>query len=102
MRIACRELESWVAGDLEALSQGYDCPSIVAHAQKRSFRDPDALVSPIDHLRRIVPAYQKVDGSRRVGPLLSPERSKSKSFKAFCDGVKRLVNVGLTAEENGL
>lgn len=90
VRIACRELEAWVLGDLSALAGGYSRPKLIELATKAKYRDPDALANPVQEIRRLVPEYQKVDGARRVGPLLNPDRSNSASFRAFCAGLDRL------------
>lgn len=88
-RVACRELEAWVLGDLEALSRAFEMPSLVGLSKKAKFRDPDALYDPVGELRRLVPNYQKIDGARRLGRLLDPQSNASRSFRAFCDGVLR-------------
>lgn len=37
-------------------------------------------------------AYQKIDGSRRIGSLLKVDGTNaSTSFNVLCDGIKRLV-----------
>jgi len=92
IRVACRELEAWVAGDLQALSEAFQLAKVVEHVNKEKFRDPDKLVRPVDSLRALVKDYQKVDGARRVGPLLDLARNTSASFSAFCGGVRRLVS----------
>lgn len=92
VRVACRELEAWVAGDLEAVAEAYRQPRIVAAANKEKFRDPDRLGSPVRELRTLVVDYQKVDGARRIGPLLDPDRCVSQSFKAFCTGLRNLLD----------
>ena len=91
VRIACRTLEAWVAGDLDAVSRAFDDPKIARQKSSRKFRDPDALGSAYDDLRELVPTYQKVDGARRVGPLLDPKSNASSSFKALLTGVLTLV-----------
>lgn len=91
IRVACRELESWVVGDWTALAEAFAMPALARQANKRKFRDPDALHSPVTELRRHIAEYQKRDGARRVGPLLDPERNSSTSFRVFCSGLKALA-----------
>lgn len=88
-RVACRELEAWMVGDLAAVSQAYEAPAVAALSNKTKYRDPDSLHNPVDELRRLVPIYQKIDGARRLGPLLDPKTNQSTSFRAFCEGVLR-------------
>jgi len=91
VRVACRELESWVVGDWQAVADAFEQPKLATHSVKEPYRDPDQLSRPIDALRQFLPEYQKRDGARRVGPLLEPGRNNSRSFVAFCDGVTRMA-----------
>lgn len=91
VRVACKELESWVVGDWQAVAQAFGRPKLAALSGKKQYKDPDRLVRPVEELRRNVPEYQKRDGARRVGPLLDPSRNHSRSFAAFCSGINRIV-----------
>jgi len=91
VRVVCRELESWVLGDLQAVAQAFNQPRLGLQAQRERYRNPDKLRHPIDELRRILPDYQKRDGARRVGTCLDPARNQSESFQSFCRGLRRLV-----------
>lgn len=94
VRIACRELEAWVLGDLDAFAAEFNCAQASRSVKKAKFRDPDSIGNPVEELRRFVPAYQKRDGARRMGTLLSPPRNLSTSFRVFCDGLSRIVAEG--------
>ncbi len=91
VRVACRELESWIVGDWNAVAQAFDRPLLRAQSSKRAFRNPDQLVRPVETLRKFIPDYQKRDGARRIGPLLDPKCNQSVSFRTFCSGVQKLV-----------
>lgn len=91
VRVACRELESWVVGDLRAVAEVFGRPALAELSTKEKYREPDALVRPVEALRQLVPEYQKVDGARRLGPLLDPVNNTSPSFSAFCQGVRRMI-----------
>lgn len=91
VRIACRELESWVLGDLRALEEAFEKPGLARQQQKAKFRDPDALGNPLQELQRLVPEYQKVSGAQRIGAVLDYERCTSTSLKALVEGLKRLT-----------
>ena len=65
---------------------------IQAHAKRAKYRDPDALGNPVQELRLLVPGYQKIDGARRMGARLDPRSNTSVSFRAFCEGIRRIVN----------
>jgi hypothetical protein len=91
IRVACRELESWILGDWNAVAQAYGKPQLREQSTKRIYRQPDRLVHPVGELRKFLPDYQKRDGARRVGPLLDPDRNQSPSFRAFRNGLRRLL-----------
>ena len=97
VRIACHALESWYLGDLNAVERGMG-PSGLARRQKRAkYRDPDRLANPVQELERVTgDRYQKVSGSRAIGPHLSVSVSgarvnRSRSFRVFVSGLRRLV-----------
>ena len=93
VRIACRELESWYFGDLAAVERGLDIRNLVRYGSRRQYRVPDEIRSPAQELSRITRnAYQKVSGSRDIGPELSPDANKSHSFRVFIEGVQRAVH----------
>ena len=91
VRIACKELESWYLSDLHAVSRAYDKPSLVRQAGKARYRNPDGMVAPSRELSRLVPEYQKIDGSRRIGAHLDPDNQRSRSFHNFVSAVRRLA-----------
>lgn len=91
VRVACRTLEAWVAGDLSAVATAFEAPSVAREKNKAKFREPDALGNPFGELQSLVSTYQKIDGARRTGTLLHPASNNSASFKAFCSGVERLL-----------
>lgn len=94
VRVACKELEAWVLGDLDALAEAFDTTRPKTEPNRRRYRDPDKFVKPVTELQRLVATYQKRDGARRVGPRLDPDRNTSHSFRVFCQGVRDLVGTG--------
>lgn len=92
VRVACRELESWVIGDWGAVAQAFGRQQLAAQSTKAAFRNPDSLVRPVESLRRFIPEYQKRDGARRIGVLLDPTRNNSLSFRTFCKGVRSIAD----------
>ncbi len=93
VRIACRELEAWVAGDWAAVAEAFHQPKLRSLANKAKFRQPDNLGSPSHEVRKIMPGYQKVSGARTIGPFLDPSRNSSHSFVVFCKAVLALANL---------
>lgn len=90
VRVVCRELESWVVGDPQALDAAFG--SRAADSRSRRMREsPDDLVKPIDVIREHVPLYQKVTGAEAVGRHLDPDRNRSASFQVFLRTVRALT-----------
>lgn len=92
MRIACRELESWYFGDLEAVAAAYGKPNIVSkYGSKAKYRNPDAIIDVKEELLRIVPEHQQIERARKISANMDIGRNRSRSFQVFFSGVKRLV-----------
>ena len=93
VRIACRELESWYFGDLAAVESGLGISGLVRYGNTSRYRVPDKIHHPSIELRKITRnAYQKVSGSRSIGPMLSLDLNKSHSFQVFIEGVQQAIN----------
>lgn len=93
VRIACRELESFYLGDLAAVEKGLDVGGIRRQQQKRKFRSPDQLGSPSGELEKLTKnRYQKIAGSRAIGPHLSLEGNCSRSFNVLVSGIRAIVS----------
>nr|VFK66482.1 MAG: protein of unknown function (DUF4276) [Candidatus Kentron sp. UNK]VFK71683.1 MAG: protein of unknown function (DUF4276) [Candidatus Kentron sp. UNK] len=92
IRIACHELESWYLGDLDAVEKGLGVGGIAKNQDTKKYRDPDRLTNPFQELNRLTKqAYQKVSGSRNIGPHLSLKDNCSHSFMVFISGIRRLI-----------
>ena len=94
VRIACRELESFYFGDLSAVEVGLGLKNIADKQQKSKYRVPDDIVNPSYELERLTNGvYQKVTGSRSIGPSLSLENNASHSFKVLLSGICNLLSI---------
>lgn len=91
VRIACHELESFYLGDLSAVAQAVGPGNIGRQQEKAKFRTPDKLANAHQELKNLAPSYQKVQGSRAIGPCLDIQNNKSQSFNALITGVQRLI-----------
>ena len=91
VRVACHELESWYLADLAAVEIGLGVTGLARHQQKTPYDKPDDLTAPARKLQAIAPAYQKVGGSRAIGPHLDPTNKRSHSFGVFVDGIRKLM-----------
>ena len=93
VRIVCRELESWYFGDLAAVEKGLGLRNLTRFARKRKYRVPDDIKAPARELASITRnAYQKIAGSRAIGPNLSLTSNKSQSFQVFLRTMERFAD----------
>lgn len=93
VRIACRELESFYCGDLDAVAAAFNLPRIAAMKDKKKFRDPDAMHNPKQELRRLTNnRYQPLTGSRQIASHMSIEKNRSRSFHHLLDGIRKLTD----------
>ncbi|WP_022849836.1 DUF4276 family protein [Limisalsivibrio acetivorans] len=94
VRIACRELESFYLGDLEAVEKGLSINGLSKLQAKSSYRNPDIIEKPSVILKRITnQSYQKIQGSREISRFLKLDGSnRSKSFNVLIEGLDRLIN----------
>lgn len=89
----CHELESWFLADLAAVEKGLEMPGLAHHQNRAKFREPDSLVNAAEELEKLTQGvYQKISGSRAIGPLLEIDNNRSVSFRAFVAGIRRLLS----------
>jgi len=92
VRIACHEIESWYLADLAAVEQGLEISGLARNQGARKYRDPDCLANAAEELAKLTERkYQKVGGSRSIGPLLDIKNRRSRSFAVFVEGVQRQI-----------
>ncbi len=90
VRIACRELETFYLGDLQAVEQALGVKGLAKLQQNRKYRDPDGLGSPSKELRTLTEQrYEKVAGSRSIGLHLAVDNPRSASFRNLIAAVRR-------------
>lgn len=93
VRIACHQLESWYLGDLAAVERGLQIAGLAAKQGKSKYRTPDGLANAADELTKLTSGrYQKIRGSRAIGPHLDPSNTRSCSFAVFISGIKTLLS----------
>lgn len=91
VRIVCHELESWYLADLAAVEAALGANGVVRQQQKAKFRNPDRIELPEHELRVMIPTYNKIRDSQAIGRHLDPDNTRSPSFRAFVDGVRRIA-----------
>ncbi|MDL2322329.1 DUF4276 family protein, partial [Desulfosarcina sp. OttesenSCG-928-B08] len=91
IRIACRELESFYLGDLQAVEKGLNLKDISKHQQNHKYRSPDQLANAAEELRKLTKnQYQKKQGSREIAPYLRlDETNTSHSFNVLISGIRK-------------
>ena len=91
VRIVCRELESFYLADLAAVEKGLELSGLAKRQGERKFRSPDFLGSPSRELATLTKGrYQKISGSRAIGPWLDPDNIRSDSFRNLVTGIRRI------------
>ena len=92
VRIACKELETFYLGDLEAVEGAFGMNGLADKQNTRKFRDPDALGNPKQELERLTKGYyQQLLGSREIARRMQPERNCSHSFRVLMEGITQLT-----------
>ncbi len=93
VRIACHELESFYLGDLKAVEEGLGVRGLAKNQTKRKFSATDSLANAAEELINLTrKQYQKVSGSRAIGPYLKTDGSShSHSFNVLLDGIRKLA-----------
>ena len=90
IRIACKELESWYLGDMEAIEKIYGKFKSERYRAWSKFRNPD-LCNAFDEIRKIVPEFQKGSAAKEITQYLDIANNKSNSFQNFVNGVKSFL-----------
>ncbi len=93
VRIACHELESFYLGDLKAVAATIGPRTLIKQQNNAKYRDPDRLNNAAQELKRIAKTYQKLSGSRAIGPVLSLDENRSISFNQLISGIRKLLGV---------
>lgn len=93
VRIACRELESFYLGDLQAVERGLELAGLEKHQNSNKYRNPDDLLNPAQELSILTRnRYQKVAGSRAIAPFLNLKGgNRSGSFHVLLKAILRLA-----------
>jgi hypothetical protein len=92
VRIACHELESFYLGDLRAVETGLGLNGLSKLQEKRKYRAPDKLPNPAQELISLTKRfYQKVSGSRAIGPHLDLKCNFSLSFNVLVRTINHIV-----------
>lgn len=93
IRIACRELESFYLGDLNAVQKGLEIRRFHGLKSKSEIGNPDQISQPSELLIKITNnQYQKIGGSRAIAPHLAIDGSNSShSFHVLIKGICGMI-----------
>ncbi len=91
VRIACRELESFYLADLKAVASAFQIKGLERKQSISKYRAPDQLGNPKQELKQLTGSrYQPLAGSRAIGEQLDVTNTRSGSFQALIEGIRRL------------
>ena len=100
IRIVCKELESWLLGDLSAIEKAFPRFKRELYAEKAQIRDVDKIrEKPTDFLLRIIPDFKdreklpKLEFSKKIAPFMDIKKNNSKSFNHTISAIKQLCGV---------
>ena len=89
--IACKELEAWYWGDLDAVAGVYPKFKPAKVRNRRQFRKPDEIVKPSEALKRVLPEFEKLETAEEIGQYMDLENNKSPSFQYFVAAVRKVA-----------
>jgi len=93
IRIACRELEAFYLGDLAAVETALNIPRLASKQGQKKFRDPDIVGNAAEELKTVTQKqYQKIAGSRAIGPHMDLHNNKSTSFNMLVAAIRKLLS----------
>lgn len=91
IRIACRELEAWYLGDMDAIEKVYPKFKAANYKNRAGFRNPDRIESPSTELKRLIPQFQKGIASKAIPNFMDIESNQSLSFIHLKNGIRRFL-----------
>jgi hypothetical protein len=86
VRIACRELEAWYIGDMNALEAIYPVFKASKYTNWSMFRNPDNC-NASDELRKLIPMFQKGVASTEIPKYINLSKNRSGSFNQLITGI---------------
>jgi hypothetical protein len=76
-------------GDLTAVEKAFGV-NLSKIKSKTIYGNPDKIQNAKQELKKLVPTYQQISGSQRIAKNMNIDDNKSKSFRVFVDGVRKL------------
>lgn len=91
VRIACKELENWYLGDMQAIEAVYPTFKAEKNQRKKKYRNPDSIFGA-DDLERQIKDFAKGFASKNIPKQMDINSNKSSSFNHLISGVQRFLN----------
>ena len=99
IRIACRELEAWYFGDLNAVEKAFPNFRADKHRNKSKYRNPDDIDHPSKELQRIAKGFHKNVAAKEVPQYMDVKNNSSKSFHHLITGVQKFVRQNIHTQQ---
>jgi hypothetical protein len=90
IRIACKELENWYIGDLQAIESIYPRSRATQHQEKAKYRNPDNVFGSYE-LQTMIKSFRKTEAARAIGRIINIEANRSRSFQHLVSAVRELT-----------
>ncbi len=93
IRIACRELENWYLGDLDALYGVYPTFNIAQIRNNTRYRIPDNTYGAAE-CKRLVPEFNKTEAAQEIMLYMMDRlaNNRSESFRQTVSGIQRFLD----------
>lgn len=91
VRIACKELENWYLGDMQAIEAVYPTFKAKTHQRKAKYRHSDNIFGA-DDLERQIKDFSKGYASKNIPKNMILDKNTSPSFNHLISGVQRFLN----------
>jgi hypothetical protein len=91
IRIACKELENWYLGDMQAIEAVYPTFKARTHQRKAKYRHSDNIFGA-DDLERQIKDFSKGYASKNIPKNMILDKNTSSSFNHLLSGVQRFLN----------
>jgi uncharacterized membrane protein YheB (UPF0754 family) len=92
VRIACKELENWYLGDLQAIQRVYPESKANKLAGKAIYRDPDKVQGSRE-LEKMTKNFSKSYASREIPKVMNIMSNTSKSFNHLITGINKILSL---------
>lgn len=90
VRIACREVENWYLGDLQAIEHLYPKTKASTLKSKSKYRNVDKVTGSYE-LKKLTVDFTKTACARQIAPIININTNRSLSFNHFVRGVHKLA-----------